>query len=78
MEIESGKRLNASFFRRMVGERVLRERRWTSAGATPRALVRSARELREAKHNFGGHRDAAIKDLTYAIEQVERCIEHAR
>jgi L-lactate utilization protein LutB len=37
--------------------------------------MREARtELKEAKHNFGGHREKAIKDLNVAIDQVEKCI----
>jgi hypothetical protein len=35
-------------------------------------------ELREAKGNFGGHRDRALRDLNYAIEQVELCIAHIK
>jgi hypothetical protein len=35
-------------------------------------------ELREAKTEFGGHRERALKDLNYAIEQVELCIGHIK
>ena len=41
--------------------------------------MREARtELREAKHDFGGHRDKAIKALDYAAEQVETALKSAR
>ena len=32
------------------------------------------KELKEAAHNFGGHREKALKDLDEAIHQVEKCI----
>lgn len=34
-------------------------------------------ELKEAKHDFGGHRAAAIRDINYAIEQLELCLKFA-
>jgi hypothetical protein len=34
----------------------------------------AVKELRDAQGNFGGHRDAAVKDLEIAITQVEKCI----
>jgi hypothetical protein len=41
--------------------------------------LREARtELREARHNFGGHREAAIRDINYAIEQLELALKFAR
>jgi hypothetical protein len=39
-------------------------------------LVRA--ELKEAKHDFGGHREAALRDTNHAIEQLELCLKFAR
>lgn len=36
------------------------------------------KELKEAKHDFGGHRKKAIADLDVAIAQVEKCIDHIK
>jgi hypothetical protein len=35
-------------------------------------------ELKEAKHDFGGHREKALKDVNYAIEQLELALKFAR
>jgi hypothetical protein len=35
-------------------------------------------ELKEAKHDFGGHRERAIKDVDYAIEQLELALKYDR
>jgi F0F1-type ATP synthase membrane subunit b/b' len=35
-------------------------------------------QLKEAKHDFGGHREQAIKDIDYAIEQLEICLKHVK
>lgn len=41
--------------------------------------MREARtELKEAKHDFGGHREKAVHDIDAAIEQVEKCIKEIR
>jgi hypothetical protein len=32
-------------------------------------------ELKEAKHDFGGHREQAHKDVNYAIEQLELALK---
>ena len=41
--------------------------------------MREARtQLKDTRHNFGGHRDKAIHDLDEAIYQIEKCIEYAR
>jgi hypothetical protein len=43
------------------------------------AVLREARvELKDASHNFGGQREAAIRDVDIAIEQVELCLKNAR
>ena len=34
------------------------------------------RQLQEAKHDFGGHRTAAIRDVNHAITQIELCLKH--
>jgi hypothetical protein len=36
------------------------------------------KQLREAKHDFGGHREKAIKDLEVALIQVEKCIDNIK
>jgi hypothetical protein len=35
-------------------------------------------ELKEAKHDFGGHREKALKDVDVAIEQLELALKFAR
>jgi hypothetical protein len=36
------------------------------------------KQLREANHDFGGHREKAIRDLEAARHQIEKCIEHIK
>ena len=36
------------------------------------------KQLKEASHNFGGHREKALHDLHAAIVQTEKCIEFIR
>jgi len=36
------------------------------------------RELKEAKHDFDGHREDALKAVDVAIEQLEICLKHDR
>src|ERR1700733_8080726 len=33
------------------------------------------KELKEAKHDFGGHREQALRDLDAAIRQTEKALE---
>jgi hypothetical protein len=41
--------------------------------------LREARtELKEAKHDFKGHRERALQDVNYAIEQLELALKFAR
>jgi hypothetical protein len=40
-------------------------------------LKEARTELKEAKHDFGGHRAAALRDTNYAIEQLELCLKYA-
>ena len=35
-------------------------------------------ELKEAKHDFGGHREKALRDVDFAIEQLELALKFAR
>ncbi len=35
-------------------------------------------QLKEAKHDFGGHREQALKDVDFAIEQLEICLKHLK
>ena len=39
-------------------------------------LREAKRELKEAAHDFGGHREDAIKAVDGAIEQLEVCLKH--
>jgi hypothetical protein len=34
------------------------------------------RQLKEAHHDFGGHRKAALRDVHYAIGQIELCLKN--
>jgi hypothetical protein len=40
------------------------------------ALRNARAHLQEAKHDFGGHRDAAIQAVNQAIEQLEICMKY--
>lgn len=35
-------------------------------------------ELEGSKHNYGGHKEAAMKDLVHAAVQVEKCLAAAK
>jgi hypothetical protein len=39
-------------------------------------LREAHKALKESKHNFGGHRVKAIKDVDHAIHQVEEALKH--
>ena len=41
-------------------------------------LKEARHELKEANHEFGGHREAALRDVNYAIEQLELALKFAR
>jgi hypothetical protein len=41
-------------------------------------LKEARTELKEAKHDFGGHREQALKDVNYAIEQLELALKFAK
>lgn len=41
-------------------------------------LKEARTELREAKHDFGGHRERALRDVNFAIEQLELALKHAK
>jgi tetratricopeptide (TPR) repeat protein len=40
-------------------------------------LAESRKELKEAAHDFGGHREKALKDVDEAIVQMEKALEAA-
>ncbi len=40
------------------------------------ALRRARAHLQEAKHDFGGHRDEAIRAVDHAAEQLEICLKY--
>jgi ABC-type proline/glycine betaine transport system permease subunit len=42
------------------------------------ALKRAAEELREAAHDFGGHRKEALEAVEVAHRQLRLCLEHDR
>jgi hypothetical protein len=39
-------------------------------------LKHAHKELKEANHDFGGHREKALKDIDAAIKQLEECLKH--
>jgi hypothetical protein len=41
-------------------------------------LKEARTQLKDAKHDFGGHREQALKDVDYAIEQLEICLKHVK
>jgi hypothetical protein len=41
-------------------------------------LKEARNELKTAKHDFGGHRELALRDVNYAIEQIELALKFAR
>lgn len=43
--------------------------------AAIRELREAKKELKEADHDFGGHRVDAIKAIDVAIEQLETCLK---
>ncbi len=42
------------------------------------ALKNAAEELREAAHDFGGHRKEALEAVEAARRQLKLCLEHAK
>src|SRR5262249_23646748 len=42
------------------------------------ALREAHAEMKNASHNFGGHREKALLALDAAINQVEKCLEFAK
>jgi hypothetical protein len=43
-----------------------------------RALREAKTELKEARHDFGGHREESLKSVEHAIEQLEVALKYAR
>ena len=41
-------------------------------------LSKSRTELKDANHDFGGHREQAVRDVDYAIEQLEGALFFAK
>jgi hypothetical protein len=41
-------------------------------------LEETRRELKEAKHDFGGHREKALEKVDHAIRQLELALKYAR
>ncbi len=41
-------------------------------------MKEARRELKDAGHDFKGHREDAIRYLDYAIEQTEKCLPHVK
>jgi hypothetical protein len=39
-------------------------------------LHEAKKELKAAEHDYGGHREAALKAVDIAIEQLEICAKH--
>jgi hypothetical protein len=46
--------------------------------ATLYELKEARKEVKDASHDFGGHRKEALEAIDAAIEQVERCFKFAR
>jgi hypothetical protein len=46
--------------------------------AAMRALRKAAEELREAAHDFGGHRKEALEAIEAAHHQLKICVEYDR
>ena len=40
------------------------------------ALREARTELKEAKHDYGGHRDEAIREIDAAVQQLETCLKY--
>ena len=40
------------------------------------ALREARTELKEAKHDYGGHRDEAIRGIDFAVQQLETCLKY--
>ena len=41
-------------------------------------LREAERQLKEARHNYGGHRDAAVRDIHAAVVQLELLLDRAK
>jgi len=41
-------------------------------------MKEARRELKEAPHDYKGHRDLAIRYIDYAIEQVDKCLPYCK
>jgi hypothetical protein len=41
-------------------------------------LRHAHKELKEARHNFGGHKEAALRDIEIAANQIEILLKHAK
>ena len=46
--------------------------------AAIRALERAKEELKSADHDFGGHREQALRDCDKAIEQLKLALQYDR
>jgi hypothetical protein len=44
--------------------------------AAIRELKEARKDLKEGAHDFGGHREDAVKAIDVAIEQLEVCLKH--
>jgi hypothetical protein len=40
------------------------------------ALREARTELLEAKHDYGGHRDEAIRGIDFSVKQLETCLKY--
>ncbi len=39
-------------------------------------LHHAHRQIKESRHDYGGHREAALRDIHHAITQLELCLKH--
>ena len=61
-----------------AGAQEKKEERHPHIRAAIRELREAKRDLKEADHDFGGHRKDAIKAVDHAIEQLERALQFDR
>jgi hypothetical protein len=43
-----------------------------------KALEEAKTDLEQASHDFGGHREAALKSVDVAIENIHQCLDHEK
>ena len=69
---------NTSVFAQSTNAPVVREHheRHPAIHAAIRELEHARTELKDAAHDFGGHREAAVKECDAAIEQLKLALKY--